>query len=848
MAEDEKKPAAPPPDNVTSGQSDGAKKGKGNCGRFQQKAPGSAFEGKCDGLKGHVYDCASAAKAADMYTKTTREIAEYVGREYKYSAILVRGIETLVEPVVPPPDELPDGASALDRRMWEKRIDKIIEQEERLKDITSRAYALVWGQCSEALREKVKAHKDYAKAHEKGSVIELLKVVKTEMFTFQTQKYGPQAMHEAKRRFYMLRQEKYISVQQYYETFVNTVEVIEHCGGDIGVDRSLVTEMLGGHDRSIASSSILVDAEQKAKDKYLACAFLLGSDKTRYGRLIEDLENSFTQGVDKFPKTMVDAYNLLVNWKQNPMNYMRVVDSSTDGAMFVTDGGDDDAGFTGKCWSCKQTGHRKNQCPLRAEDTSNPQASKGTQLLMSSLDDITDEHSIGGDGFMFAHLNTDGFLINQSNGNENLREWILLDNQSTVNVFCNPNLVKNVRTAEKPLKLKCNAGTVSINKVADLPGYPESVWFHEKGIANVLSLARVAKLYPVTFDNMEGFTIHKKDGSKHVFRESERGLFYLDTSIKKQAETMLVMTVQDQMAKYSQRDVQRANLARKLQKTIGHPSIKQFMKIVKENQLPNCPIGTDDILVAEDIFGPSVSGLKGKTVRSTPMAVSDTYEPLPPGIVEKYQSVTLAFDLMYVNKVIFLVTFSRHIRFGTAERINSRREEDVTSGLKSIVKLYKSRGFKVDVFLGDGEFEPLRESIHELGGQLNVTSNDEHVGDVERYIRTVKEQARASFHSTPFKKLPIIMIQHLVGGSVFWLNAFPSDGGITGMSPRAIMTGKTLDYTKHCRLMFGAYAQVHEEHNNSMEARTTGAIALRPTGNDQGGYYFMSLTTGRLLN
>jgi hypothetical protein len=68
-------------------------------------------------------------------------------------------------------------------------------------------------------------------------------------------------MHEAKRRFYMLRQEKYTSVQQYYETFVNTVEVIEHCGGDIGVDQSLVTEMLGGHNQSIASSSILVDAE-----------------------------------------------------------------------------------------------------------------------------------------------------------------------------------------------------------------------------------------------------------------------------------------------------------------------------------------------------------------------------------------------------------------------------------------------------------------------------------------------------------------------------------------------------------------------------------------------------------
>ncbi len=33
-----------------------------------------------------------------------------------------------------------------------------------------------------------------------------------------------------------------------------------------------------------------------------------------------------------------------------------------------------------------------------------------------------------------------------------------------------------------------------------------------------------------------------------------------------------------------------------------------------------------------------------------------------------------------------------------------------------------------------------------------------------------------------------------------------------------------------------------------MLPRTTGAIALRPTGNVQGGYYFLSLTTGKRLS
>jgi hypothetical protein len=61
------------------------------------------------------------------------------------------------------------------------------------------------------------------------------------------------------------------------------------------------------------------------------------------------------------------------------------------------------------------------------------------------------------------------------------------------------------------------------------------------------------------------------------------------------------------------------------------------------------------------------------------------------------------------------------------------------------------------------------------------------------------------------------------------------------------VTGQQLDFNKHCKLEFGAYVQTHEQHDNSMDSRTIGAIALRPTGNTQGGYFFMSLATGRRI-
>ena len=149
----------------------------------------------------------------------------------------------------------------------------------------------------------------------------------------------------------------------------------------------------------------------------------------------------------------------------------------------------------------------------------------------------------------------------------------------------------------------------------------------------------------------------------------------------------------------------------------------------------------------------------------------------------------------------------------------------------------------------DGQFEPLRGNLAELGILLNTASNDEHVPEIERQIRTVKERTRSIYCTLPFNKMPRRLIIEMVYAANYWLNMFPRQGGVSKtLNPRALLTGKTWSYTTHCKLEFGDYVQTHEEHDNSMAARTIGAIALRPTGNTQGGYFFYSLTTGRVLN
>ncbi len=264
----------------------------------------------------------------------------------------------------------------------------------------------------------------------------------------------------------------------------------------------------------------------------------------------------------------------------------------------------------------------------------------------------------------------------------------------------------------------------------------------------------------------------------------------------------------------------------------------------------NCDVTGQDILNAEDIFGPEIGSLKGKTVRSASEVVrSGGLVPIPATIMEHYRRVILCVDVMKVNKMPFLVSISRAIKFGTVAWLKNAKAMTILKHIEDVHSVYVKRGFILEIIEVDGQFEPLRGKLARMGITLNKCSREEHVPVAERRIRTLKERCRCICNTLPFKKLPGMLVVQMVSTCNFWLNVYPPKDGISQkINPRELMTGIKIDFNKHIRAEFGEYVQVHEEHDNTMQARTTGAIATKPTGNAQGGFWFYSLTTGRMLD
>ena len=105
--------------------------------------------------------------------------------------------------------------------------------------------------------------------------------------------------------------------------------------------------------------------------------------------------------------------------------------------------------------------------------------------------------------------------------------------------------------------------------------------------------------------------------------------------------------------------------------------------------------------------------------------------------------------------------------------IKNRKVEHIADGITQVHKLYLRCGFNIAHMHTDCEFESIRKYMTALGINLNCSSKKEHVPEIERFIRTIKERVKSARSTMTFKRISKLMIVHLVPYAIFCINAFP---------------------------------------------------------------------------
>lgn len=775
------------------------------------------------------------------FTKARSNLRDYLAIKFPFHDHMIDHLEYYVFPEIEDPEEVLDDVNdphGIGRRRLQRRVDEQTKKEVIFEDNKRSVFALIWGQCSDQMRAKLRSDgvNEVTDCGDPLTLWHRIVDASTRRDNVNQDRRNP-ALHELETRALLtnlqfMRVDEHIS--DFHRRFENTYRVMVSNGvrltGTVALFEQLDEESRENH--------------QFGEDCQLAQLFLKKLNKERYGGMLTELQN-FLEGYgdDRYPRSLQAAFDMASARAHTEPRVGKTIGGGRltvdHSVAFVAEKDETTETDSEKppqrkekkgknCFFCEKEGHFKNDCPL---------LKKAAKELAKKKKGKHDD----GTAYMHQVMETVA-----TTGTTKLKTGdVLLDNQSSVHLFKDKNLLTNIRKAPASMRVYGVGGSLDANLIGDLEGIGQ-VYYHPKAVANILSFNQVAKDHKIKYlGKKDAFTVKIDEEKTWEFNPVNR--LYV-CNIKFETDFIVAVanadygieTIKGNSVGYTKAEKQRANNARELWKTLAYPSIKDFLWMIRRGKVIGTSVTPHDVDRMLKIYGPDCAVIKGRTTRKQP-------EPVIIEYVSRQISphITLAADLMFIDGLPFLVTVSRRLQLVMTKMLSGKTEKDLRDAFNSIVSSYAAQKFRVNFVLTDGEsaVKAIEEHLNRQGIRLNPAPPGAHVPEVERAIRLIKERMRIIWNSLPYM-LPNKLIGHLVEYCVSMINICPKTTSVNpDLSPREVFTGRKLNAAKDCALPFGAYVQVHLDApvTNTMAARTVGAIALRPTGNEQGSYMFMTL-------
>ena len=287
---------------------------------------------------------------------------------------------------------------------------------------------------------------------------------------------------------------------------------------------------------------------------------------------------------------------------------------------------------------------------------------------------------------------------------------------------------------------------------------------------------------------------------------------------------------------FSKKQLNAADRAFKLYKTMGYPGEDWFKRMISNGSITNLDFDILDFENAMKISGYPIPFYEGKSKRRHQHIHSDhlIYAPVPQNLYA---------DVMYWDGYNYVITVAKPLHLVTTSQIDSITSANAEACIRSTINLLNQYKYEVKELHLDraSAFTKIYREL-KMPIPVHIVGTDQHVVDIEVEIRTFKEFLRSIMAGVHYN-IPITLKKYLIIYVTTIINLLPRGSAPTGAKQQ--LTGASVDIKK-LQGSFGQYAQDFHPSKaayNQEHKRSVGVILLYPLLNRNGSWCAWNIKT-----
>ena len=202
----------------------------------------------------------------------------------------------------------------------------------------------------------------------------------------------------------------------------------------------------------LATKRKIKEAREYKLKKGSVTLLLIRADHGRYGAMKNQMQQNITMETNNYPKSIDETMDILNTFiKMNLNNYAKKSNYKAEGLEVMFTQARDLSKVT--CYHCGKKGHFAKTCPEK--EVKKDQVY--TKLCDIEVETSDDEDELG-------------YIYHQNLLGLKWKTCLLMDSESSINIFNNPKLLTEIYQAKKPVQLHCNVRYIQVLKRDGLVG------------------------------------------------------------------------------------------------------------------------------------------------------------------------------------------------------------------------------------------------------------------------------------------------------------------------------------------------------------------------------------------